>query len=189
MRAWAVMADLSTRLEHFVPASPEEAADLGRARELLGDGDDPFSRSVPLHVTGSALVVHPPTGRVLLRWHERQQSWLQVGGHADPGESDPYLTALREGEEETGLVDLRPWPGPDPDIAHLVSVPVPAGKGEPAHEHLDVRFLLATGDPDAVRPEDETAELRWLPVAEAITFVGEENLRVLLRRVAPLLAG
>ena len=47
----------------------------------------------PLHVTGSAVVVHPPTQRVLLRWHERMQSWMQVGGHADPGETDAFAIA------------------------------------------------------------------------------------------------
>ena len=42
-----------------------------------------------MHVTGSALIVAPASGRVLLRWHPRQQAWLQVGGHGDPGELDP----------------------------------------------------------------------------------------------------
>jgi 8-oxo-dGTP pyrophosphatase MutT (NUDIX family) len=176
----------AAELAAYRPGSPEEAADLDRARALLA-GPDPWSRSVPLHVTGSALVVHPPTARVLLRWHERQQAWLQVGGHADPGEVDPFVTALREGAEETGLDDLRPWPGLEPTLVHLVAVPVPAGKGEPAHEHLDVRYVLATDTPDAARPENPTARLQWLTVAEALAFVAEDNLRVALRRVAELL--
>jgi len=174
-------ARLAEAFDHFRPQTPEEAADVERGRVLLGG--DAFSRSTPFHVTGSALVVHPPTGRVLLRWHDRQQAWLQVGGHADPGEVDPYATALREGEEETGLTDLRPWPGPEPAIVQVVAVPVPAGKGEPPHEHLDVRYLLATEQPEDARPENPTAELRWLRVAEALDLVSEENLRVLLRRL------
>src|SRR5215212_1049650 len=104
------MADLSTRLASYVPQSADEVADLARAHGLVTGADDPFSRAQPLHVTGSALVVDPPGRRALLRWHDRQQAWLQVGGHADPGEADPYVTARREGEEETGLADLRPWP-------------------------------------------------------------------------------
>lgn len=59
-------------------------------------------------MTGSALMVHPSSGRVLLRWHERMQRWLQIGGHGDPGESDPLAVALRERREETGLPDLAP---------------------------------------------------------------------------------
>ncbi len=46
-------------------------------------------------------------------------------------------------------------------------VDVPAGKGEPAHQHADVRFLLATRTPDAVVPEGPDAPLRWLSVADA----------------------
>jgi 8-oxo-dGTP pyrophosphatase MutT (NUDIX family) len=176
-------ARLADALDRYQASTPEERADVERGRALLAGSDDPFSRSVPLHVTGSALVVHPPSGRVLLRWHDRQQAWLQVGGHADPGEEDPFVTALREGEEETGLTDLRPWPGPDPELVQVVAVPVPAGKGEPAHEHLDLRYLLATDRPEDARPENPTAELRWLTVPEALDLVSEENLRVLLRRV------
>jgi 8-oxo-dGTP pyrophosphatase MutT (NUDIX family) len=180
------MADLSTRLASFTPRTGQEAVDLERARGLLGG--DAFGRSTPLHVTGSALVVHPPSGRVLLRWHDRQQAWLQVGGHADPGETDPYETARREGVEETGLDDLRPWPGAEPALLQVVAVPVPPGKGEPAHEHLDLRFVLATDTPDAARPEKPSAELRWLTPAEAAGLTREENLRVLVRRVGELLA-
>lgn len=174
-------------LDAYEPQSPDEATDLERARTLLG-GDDPWSRSVRLHVTGSAVVVHPPTSRVLLRWHERQQAWLQVGGHADPGEVDPFVTAVREGEEETGLADLRAWPGPEPTLVHLVAVPVPAGKGEPAHEHLDVRYVLATDTPGATEPETPGARLRWMAATDAVEFTSEENLKVMLRRVADLLS-
>ena len=169
------------------PRGRQEAADLARARALL-EADDPFGRATPIHVTGSAVVVHPPTGLVLLRWHERLQAWMQVGGHAYRGEVDPFVTALRESAEETGLGDLRPWPGPEPVVVHLVAVPVPAGKGEPAHEHLDVRYVLGTDTPDAVVPETPAAPLRWLPAADAVEATSEENLRVLLRRVADLLA-
>ena len=97
---------------------------------------DPWSRLPPVHVTASALIVHPPIGRVLLRWHARQQAWLQIGGHADPGEHDPLAVALREGAEETGLDDLIPWP--TAELQHVAIVPVPANDREPAHEHADL---------------------------------------------------
>jgi 8-oxo-dGTP pyrophosphatase MutT (NUDIX family) len=116
-----VLADV---LDRYRPAGPEEEADVARVRALLAAADDPWTRAIPLHVTASALIVHPPTARVLLRWHERQRAWLHVGGHADPGETDPVAVALREGREETGLRDLAPWPGPDP--VHVVVVPVNA---------------------------------------------------------------
>ena len=161
---------------------------MERIRVLLASGDDPWSRATPLHVTGSAIVVHPPTKRVLLRWHERMQGWFQVGGHADHGETDPFAIALREAEEETGLRGLVAWPEGEARPIHVAVVPVPPGKGEPAHEHADIRYALATSEPEAIQPEDERAQLAWLSVDEAIARVGEDNLHVCLQRIAELYA-
>jgi 8-oxo-dGTP pyrophosphatase MutT (NUDIX family) len=175
---------LDERLDAYQP-SVAEAGDVRRVRELVAAGS-PWDRTDPLHVTGSALIVHPPSGRVLLRWHERQQAWLQVGGHADPGERDPLAVALREGREETGLPDLEPWP--DGTLRHVVVVPVPANDREPAHEHADLRFVLATHQPDAARPERPTAPLRWLSIDEALELAADENVRETIRRAGRLLA-
>ncbi|WP_239133393.1 NUDIX hydrolase [Rugosimonospora africana] len=160
-----------------------EIADLERFSPLLSVAD-PWHRSTPLHVTCSALIVHPPTRRVLLRWHARQQAWLQVGGHADPGETDPLAITLREGLEETGIADLRPWP--DASLVHLAVVSVTASAKEPAHEHADLRYVLATDAPETARPENPAAELRWLSMPEAEALVAEPNLRETLSRVGRL---
>ncbi|GAA3295368.1 NUDIX domain-containing protein [Dactylosporangium vinaceum] len=175
---------LSDALDRFRPVDATEAADVARLRDLLAGGGDAWSRSTPLHVTASALIVHSPSARVLLRWHARQEAWLQVGGHGDPGETDPLDIALREGVEETGLADLKPWPDPaEAAIVHVVIVPVRARGDEPAHEHADVRFVLSTSTPEAARPEKADAPLRWLTVGEALELVTEANLRETLRRI------
>ena len=174
-------------LGRYRPQGDAETADTERIRALAATAGDPWLRSEPLHVTGSAVIVHPATGRVLLRWHKRQQAWLQVGGHGDPGESDPLEVALREAAEETGLADLRPWP--DAQLRHLAVVNVPASATEPAHQHADLRFVLATADPDAARPENPDAPLRWLSPDEARAATSEPNFRETLSRVQRLLAG
>ena len=107
-----------------------------------------------------------------------------MGGHGDPGEDDPIEVAMREGREETGLHDLRAWP--DESLRHVVVVPVPANEREPAHEHADLRFFLATDRPEEVEPERPTAQLRWLDVRSASSLTGEENVRETIRRVAEL---
>ena len=179
---------LTEILDKFQPRSPEEANDVARIRQLAAQGD-PWPRSLPLHVTGSAVIVHPPTRRVLLRWHQRMQAWLQVGGHGDAGEIDPYAVALREAEEETGLRDLIPWPGSGkPTLVQVAIVPVPASKREPAHEHADFRYGLATASPDTATPESPSARLRWLDLDEALATVAEDNLRVCLSRIAEVLS-
>ncbi|HEX6445155.1 MAG TPA: NUDIX domain-containing protein [Streptosporangiales bacterium] len=172
-------------LSGYQPRDVVESGDVARTLLLVEGADDPWSRSIPLHVTASALIVHPPTRRVLLRWHERQQSWLQVGGHGDPGETDPLAVALREGREETGLADLEPWP--DAELVHVAVVPVPAKGDEPAHEHADLRFVLATARPGAIVPERPGAPLRWLTVPDARALTADDNVAVTLDRVDALL--
>jgi len=175
-------------LDAFAPRSAEETSDVERTRQLISQGD-PWPRSLPLHVTGSAVIVHPPTRRVLLRWHQRMQAWLQVGGHGDAGETDPYKVALREAEEETGLRDLTPWPGPDePTLIQVAIVPVPASKREPAHEHADFRYSLATHSPEAATPESPSARLQWLDLDAALATVAEDNLKVCLSRIAEVIS-
>jgi 8-oxo-dGTP pyrophosphatase MutT (NUDIX family) len=185
--------DFLAELDAYAPpgggdlAAAGEADDVTVVRELVAGGD-PWSRANPVHVTGSAVVLHPPSRRVLLRWHERMGSWLHVGGHVDPGETSPWNAVEREALEETGLTDLQAWPDPaKPAIIHVAVVPVPAANDEPAHNHADVRYVLATARPDDAVPERPSAPLRWVHVAEARDLVGPDNLRTTLDRVEVLL--
>ena len=173
-------ASLERLLDGYAAAGDVETADVARLRAALAG--DVWSRASRLHVTGSALVVHPPTRTVLLRWHPRMQAWLQVGGHFDPGEHDAFDVAIREAHEETGLADLHALPGLDRRPLHVVIVPVPAHGDEPAHEHADVRYLLATDRPGDIAAESAEAVLRWQPLDDAIRGVAEDNLRVALER-------
>jgi len=159
---------LAALLDRYQPEGDAETADIQRVRTLLTTSGDPYRRDLPLHVTASALIVHPPTARVLLRWHQRQNAWLQVGGHGDPGETDPLAIVAREAE--------------------VVIVDVPPGKGEPAHQHADVRFFMATATPEAIRAENAQAQLRWLTLPAARDTTSEPNLREALARIEPLLA-
>ena len=180
-------SETSELLDRYRPQGQVETADVERVRALVQTAEDPWLRTIPLHITASAVIVQPDNGDLLLRWHQRQQAWLQVGGHADPGETSPLAIALREAGEETGLTDLVPWP--DSELRHVAIVSVPAGKGEPAHEHADLRFVLATRRPEAARPESPDAPLRWVTPGEAQGATSEPNLRETLDRVRRLLAG
>lgn len=183
-----VGAGVGAALDGFEPGSEEEARDLARIRELVAAGD-PWARSSPLHVTGSAVIAHPASRQVLLRWHERMRSWLHVGGHGEAGETSPAAVALREATEETGLDDLAPLPdAARPTLLHVAIVPVPAGRGEPEHEHADFRYALATARPDDAVAENHAARLRWLSIPEAIDAVAEDNLRITFERIDMLFA-
>ena len=170
-------------IELYRPQGPAETADLERVRELVKQAEDPWSRENPLHLTASAIIVHPASRRVLLRWHDRLGMWLQVGGHGDSGEHDPVAIVLREAHEETGLTDLRLVS----DLMHVVIVPVPAVGGEPAHEHADLRYVRATDDPDSARPENPRSPLRWLGFDEARRLMGLDILGETLSRAEKLM--
>jgi len=177
---------LSGLLTGYRATGETETADLDRMRHRAA-APEPWARATPLHFTASALVVHPDSGRVLLRWHVKHGKWLQVGGHGDPGETDPLAIALREAREETGLADLVPWP--DASLRHVALCRVRASSTEPEHEHADLRYFLATRDPDAVSPENPDSPLRWLTIAQARDLVGANNLRHTLDRADYVLTG
>ena len=182
------MADVIERvLDSYRPADAGEVADVQRLRRLIETGDV-HSRSAPVHVTGSALVVHPPSRRVLLRWHPRMRQWMQVGGHFDAGETDPLIVAMREAREETGLADLRALGGAHEDRPlQIVIVPVPATGDDPAHEHADFRYLFVTDRPGDIVAETTDAQLRWVDLEVALAEVTEDNLRVFVSRVSEAL--
>ena len=87
-------------------------------------------------------------------------------------------------QRRPGCTDLVPWP--DTALTHAVVVPVPAGRGEPAHEHADLRFVLATDMPEAGQAETPGTPLRWLTIAAAMRLTSEPNLRETLARLERL---
>jgi 8-oxo-dGTP pyrophosphatase MutT (NUDIX family) len=144
------------------PGDAREAADLARIIDFVTSHTDPFDRRiVEGHLTGSAIVVSPAIDRVLLLHHRKLGRWLQPGGHADPGEASAEVVALREAREETGIDGLALHPeAPRPLDVDIHAIP--ARGDEPAHEHLDLRYLAVAPDGAAiVRQAAESNDLRW----------------------------
>ena len=180
-------AALSLALRKHAPLDADEAADRDAILRLVESEPACFSRHTftPGHVTGSAFVVCPATGLVLLHHHRRLDAWLQMGGH-DESEHDPRATALREAAEESGLRDLALL---SDEILDLDIHPIPAGKGEPPHLHHDVRYAVLTATPGAIhRDAAESVDLRWFTIAEAAEKMNEPGGRRALSRIAALLA-
>ena len=179
---------LADALAAHASEGDEEARDVAATLALVRAEPACFSRSffAPGHVTGSAFIVRPDTGEVLLHHHRRLDAWLQMGGH-DEGEHDPAATALREGAEESGLGDLTFLA---PGILDLDVHEIPARAGQPAHGHHDVRYALATRSPDSIcRDAAESHDLRWFSLDDAARLMNEPGATRALGKIRRLLAG
>jgi 8-oxo-dGTP pyrophosphatase MutT (NUDIX family) len=149
-------------LTTYVPFDEIEEGHLTRFRSFLARYPSPFDRTiVEGHLTGSAFILDASFQNVLLLHHRKVQRWLQPGGHAEPGEIDPESVALREAQEETGIENLV-WHPAAPRPFDLDIHEFPARGSDPAHWHLDVRYLLVAPD-DAVLKlaVEESTDLRW----------------------------
>ncbi|MGH9106337.1 MAG: NUDIX hydrolase [Acidimicrobiales bacterium] len=165
-------------VEGFVPETPREVGSRERFLAELGKLEDPFDRRAnPVHVTGSGLVLGP-RGTVL-HVHRKLGSWLQPGGHVDPGEM-PADAALRETAEETGLPVRHPEGGPR--LVHLDVHPAADG-----HFHLDLRYLLVCEDAEPFPPAEESQQVKWFSLQEAVR-VADDGLVDALARLQRLSA-
>jgi len=181
--------DLTDSLSAHRPADAREAADLRRIVEFVARHPDPFDRRIREgHLTGSAIVVSTDGGRVLLLRHRKLQRWLQPGGHADPGEKAGETVALREALEETGIAGLE-LHGRAPRPLDVDVHDIPARGDEPAHLHLDLRYLvLAPAEAALVRSPMESDDLRWFGWDELAELDLDAGLRRALGKTR-LLAG
>lgn len=164
---------LLTDLAAYQSADAEEMEHRDAIAELVESSANPYSRRqfVPGHVTASAFIIDRASRRLLLHHHRRLDRWLQMGGHVEPGES-LREAALREAHEESGLADLRLVHEAPFDL-HIHEIP--AAKGEPAHNHFDVRFLLETTEPDSIaRSIEESLDLAWVPLEDAPALMNED---------------
>ncbi len=149
-------------LRRHVPADALEGAHLARILAFIERHPTPFDRRISEgHLTGSAVVVSASGDQVLLLHHRKLDLWLQPGGHGELGETSGESVALREALEETGIQGLALHPAaPRPLDVDIHDIP--ARGDEPAHQHLDLRYLVvAPPGAEAQRNAEESHALRW----------------------------
>jgi 8-oxo-dGTP pyrophosphatase MutT (NUDIX family) len=140
----------------------------------------------PGHLTGSALIVDPRGRRVLLNHHAKLNRWMQFGGHFDY-ETEPHRVALREAQEESGLLDLRfAQPGDPPLCFDIDAHEIPARADRPRHWHLDLRYVLLTDSPELARATAESNTIRWCSFDEAAALDLSSEMQRMLRKASLL---
>ena len=118
-----------------------------------------FERSLEIgHITASAWILNKDRTKALLMHHNKLNKWFQLGGHCD-GNSDVLEVAIKEAQEESGIINIGPVSQKIFDIdIHLI----PDNKKEKAHYHYDVRFLLCVTSDEKISQNQESKELRWI---------------------------
>jgi 8-oxo-dGTP pyrophosphatase MutT (NUDIX family) len=182
--AEVALRDLLAELRAYVPADAREAAMRDRVVAfVMRDGHDAFDRANPRgHITASAWIVDPERTSAVLLHHRKLDRWLQLGGHVD-GDPDVRRAAQREAREESGLRTLRALGECIYDIdVHRI----PARGAEPEHDHYDLRMAFEADPRESLVRNDESHDVRWIPLDELDAYAIDESVRRLARKTSSL---
>lgn len=168
--------DAVALLTAYAPADLRQSELRTAYLEVLVDDRAVFKSGPPVHLTASCLVLDHRSERVLLTLHAKARSWLQFGGHIEPGDETVYAAARREVAEESGIDGVEV----EPHVVELHRHRLGARFGR-CVEHLDVRFVgWAPPGAEAV-PSAESLDVRWWPL-EALPEGVVTDLGDLIRR-------
>ncbi|MFK7914023.1 MAG: NUDIX hydrolase [Pseudomonadales bacterium] len=176
MHRQALIAALAEYLERY----PAERPVAERILSVVQAHERCFERDCWAgHITGSAWVLNQAGTHALLTHHKKLERWLQLGGHSD-GDSDTRAVAMREAREESGL----PLAFVSERVFDIDVHEIPARGSEPAHDHLDLRFLLQTVGSDDFVVSEESHDLAWVPLQQMQDYTREESVLRLVRKLA-----
>ncbi|MGI9324344.1 MAG: NUDIX hydrolase [Pseudomonadales bacterium] len=176
---------LINRLAQYQQRHPNETSVAQRILEVVHADPRCFERDCWLgHITGSAWILNQAGTHALLTHHKKLNRWLQLGGHSD-GEPDTLQVAQREALEESGLkLKLCSSSVFDIDVHEI-----PARGGDPAHDHLDLRFLLQASDSDEFTVSEESNDLAWVDMDRIGDYTNEESVLRMVRKLPTFLHG
>jgi len=163
--------DFETEIFKFIPQNEQEYND----KKILLDYINRYKDNVLLrenkiaHITSSGFIMNPLLDKVLMIHHNILDTWAWTGGHAD-GDPDLLHVAIKEAQEETGVLNVTPL---SKKIASIDILPVfghnKNGLYVSAHLHLSIAYVLICDElePLKVKP-DENSGVAWLEI-EKIT--------------------
>lgn len=129
------------------------------------------------HMTSSGVILNDTLDKMLMIHHNIYNTWTWTGGHAD-GCEDMFQVALKEAEEETGVLEMKPLLG---ELAAIDIIPVyghvKRGAYVSAHLHLNVSYILiADENQELVLNKEETSGVSWVRINEINQYSNEPYL-------------
>ena len=171
---------------NYQPTNEQERIDQWLFLDFVGQHDDVLTRGNQFgHLTATAFIVNEDRDKFVAVYHKLQDGWTMPGGHAD-GETNLWLVAETEVEEETGLIP-RPLHNAKPFGLQLLPCPSHTHRSRgytPAHIHLDVSYLFEASESAelAYRPE-ESNDIRWLSFDAADSHMVVDFMRPVHRKL------
>lgn len=176
---------LTDGIGRYAPQTARDREMWQRLRAFCAAEPQAFGRNPETgHVTGSAFVMSPDLGSVLLTHHRKLDRWLQLGGHCD-GIADAAFVAQKEAYEESGLARIRLL---SPHVFDVDIHQIPERPGEPAHLHYDVRYLFVA-EAGGIRASAESKALAWVPLTQLAEVTDSEAVLLLRGKLAAFLRG
>lgn len=162
----------------------EEKAFKEKMKAFVDVFEDCFERSLDCgHFTASAMLLNKNRSKALLLHHAKLNIWVQPGGHAD-GDSNLLLVAIKEAQEESGILGIIPV---SEEIFDIDIHQIPANAQHQAHDHFDVRFLLQVNSDEEFIKNEESKELLWVDQSTVKNFTKERSVLRLFEKVAKFL--
>lgn len=148
-------------LNAYLPDNEQEKKHKEDMLSFLKENPDCFERScLKGHFTGSSWLLSKDKQKALILHHKKLDKWLQLGGHCD-GDNDVLNVAIKEAQEESGIINIIPLSNKIFDIdIHTI----PARLDVLEHLHLDVRFLLMVSTDEDFVQNHESIALKWIHI-------------------------
>lgn len=141
-----------------------------------------YRTDFPGHLTGTALVLSNDRTKILLNHHKKLKKWIFLGGHAD-GNPNIYEVALREAQEESGMLEIYPITTHPIDLdIHTV----PKNGKEPGHLHYDMRYLFYSQQ-ETISVSEESIDLQWVDFSKVEAFTREVSVLRAIQKARHLL--